>query len=131
MSAVTEQQTDTLQTRLKEDLQRLTDQVHEEMRPDQKQNYIDIATNVHDIGDAALADTMIDTDNAMIGLHLQHIRDIDAALERIHIGVYGICMHCGCEIGFDRLSAHPTAKRCFECQNQHEKTFAGRPTTSL
>lgn len=131
MTNLNKQQIDELQRKMEEDLARLVNETREEMSPEQKANYVDIASNVPDTGDESVADTLIDTDNAIIGLHLQQARDLDAALERIHTGVYGICIECGGETGFDRLSVYPTAKRCIECQSQHEKTYTSEPKPTL
>ncbi len=46
--------------------------------------------------------------------------DIDAALERIEAGTYGICTDCGVNIPSARLIAYPTAKRCIDCQSLSE-----------
>lgn len=46
--------------------------------------------------------------------------DIDAALERIRAGTYGICTDCSISIPPARLSAYPTAKRCIDCQSLSE-----------
>ncbi|MEL5989837.1 TraR/DksA family transcriptional regulator [Microbacterium phosphatis] len=40
------------------------------------------------------------------------LRDIDAALERIDAGTYGVCEVCGEAIPEGRLLARPTAARC-------------------
>ena len=46
--------------------------------------------------------------------------EIDAALERYQAGTYGICTECGISIPPARLSAYPTAQRCFSCQSLSE-----------
>ena len=56
---------------------------------------------------------------------------VEAALERIKSGDYGICEDCGMEIGIKRLEAYPTAARCIECQTKHERTHASRGSPSL
>ena len=45
---------------------------------------------------------------------------IDAALERIQAGSYGTCTDCGIGIPAARLNAHPSAKRCIDCQSLAE-----------
>jgi RNA polymerase-binding transcription factor DksA len=45
----------------------------------------------------------------------QSIRGIQAALERIAAGTYGICASCSEEIGAARLRAIPEATRCVKC----------------
>ena len=49
------------------------------------------------------------------------IRDIDAALERMAVGEYGLCESCGNEIGIGRLRALPTTQLCIECATEREK----------
>ncbi|WP_068255192.1 TraR/DksA family transcriptional regulator [Janibacter corallicola] len=46
------------------------------------------------------------------------LTDIDAALERLEQGTYGICEQCGRPIGEGRLEARPTATRCIECASR-------------
>lgn len=131
MSNLSMQQIDGLRSQIEKELARIVNETREEMRPDLKENYVDIVGSVPDIGDEAVADILIDTDNAIIGRHLQQVRDMDAALERIRTGVYGVCVGCASEVGFERLTVYPTAKRCIECQSSHEKTHAGNSAPTL
>ena len=47
--------------------------------------------------------------------------DIQAALQRIEAGTYGVCTDCGGSITEARLRAYPTAKRCIACQTLKEQ----------
>ena len=47
--------------------------------------------------------------------HLDEIRQIDAALERIEEGGYGACAACGEPIAKGRLEALPFAVTCIQC----------------
>jgi RNA polymerase-binding transcription factor DksA len=40
---------------------------------------------------------------------------------------YGICIDCGCFIGYARLKANPAASRCYECQVKYEHTHLTPP----
>jgi DnaK suppressor protein len=42
------------------------------------------------------------------------------ALERLHEGRFGECLHCGREIGEKRLEALPWTPYCIECQEKVE-----------
>lgn len=42
------------------------------------------------------------------------LRDVDAALEKIEKGTYGICEVGGEEISLERLKANPSARTCVE-----------------
>lgn len=41
--------------------------------------------------------------------------EVDAALDRLERGTYGICERCGNPVGPGRLEARPTATRCVSC----------------
>jgi len=47
--------------------------------------------------------------------HQQHLAEIDAALERVEAGTYGVCEECGARIPEERLEARPTARHCLGC----------------
>jgi len=51
----------------------------------------------------------------------QRIRDIDAALERIALGEYGICAECGEEISPRRMEVRPFSRYCIDCKADIEK----------
>ena len=93
--------------------------------------YAELADIAPDEGDAAMADLLVDIDHALIGRQLDDLADIRAARERIRKHRYDVCADCGQPIGFERLSAYPTAKRCTRCQSVHERTHATAPRTTL
>jgi DnaK suppressor protein len=43
------------------------------------------------------------------------LAEIDAATERLRIGIYGACEVCGDPIPQARLAAQPAARRCVNC----------------
>jgi len=131
MLNITKNQIDTLKSVMEAELARLTDETQDEMDPDLKENYAEIDGDVADTDDRAVADTIVDIDNAIIGLHLQEISDLNAALDRIQANVYGVCINCGDEIDIERLSVYPTAKRCINCQSLHDKTYASIPKPNM
>jgi len=50
------------------------------------------------------------------------IEEIDAALDRLAVGTYGLCEHCGRAVGRQRLLAIPEARYCVECSALLEAT---------
>jgi RNA polymerase-binding protein DksA len=48
------------------------------------------------------------------------LAEIDAALQRIENGTYGVCTNCGKQIPPERLEARPWATLCIDCQRQRE-----------
>jgi DnaK suppressor protein len=55
-------------------------------------------------------------------LDYQTLKRVDAALDRIATGDYGVCVACGKDISPKRLAAIPWAHLCIDCQ---EKTRPG------
>lgn len=49
------------------------------------------------------------------------VRDIDAALERMDKGVYGLCMRCEEEIPARRMEVRPFSRYCVDCKAEVEK----------
>ncbi|GAB3034205.1 hypothetical protein GCM10011376_20810 [Nocardioides flavus (ex Wang et al. 2016)] len=68
--------------------------------------------------------TTIAFERSQIGALVKQVRDhlaeVDAALQRVDAGTYGVCEGCGAAIGPDRLEALPAARLCIRC--------AARPT---
>lgn len=76
--------------------------------------------------DNHLADTATETYDRELDYTLEEnsehvLADINAALERIEAGTYGICANCGKQIGEERLDARPWAILCIDCQRARER----------
>lgn len=82
-----------------------------------------------EMGEAALPDISDVSANAYsrdVLLNLsenqqQKIRDIDAALERIANGNYGVCARCEEEISHQRMQVRPFSRYCIDCKTEIEK----------
>ncbi|WP_110241458.1 TraR/DksA family transcriptional regulator [Nocardioides gilvus] len=48
-----------------------------------------------------------------------HLAEIDAALDQVRAGTYGVCVSCGTAIPEARLEARPMASRCVACASIH------------
>ena len=49
------------------------------------------------------------------------LRQVRAALRRIHDGTFGLCVDCEWAINPKRLAAVPWASRCIECQDAADR----------
>lgn len=121
---LTEKQLHDVQNKLKDRYYALREEIRQELLSSGSQPFIELAGKVHDLGDESVADLLVDLQLASIDMHIQEIRDIDAALLRIADRSYGICDDCGSDIDIARLQAYPVAKRCYSCQVLHEKTYS-------
>lgn len=102
----------------------LREEIRQELLQSDEEHFIDLAGQVHDLQDESLADLLVDLELEIIDMHLGEVREIEAALARISTGQYGDCMDCGGEIETERLQAHPTARRCWDCQSVYERSHA-------
>jgi DnaK suppressor protein len=73
-----------------------------------------------DDGDRAIGDLIAETGHALMERELEDLRDLEEAMKRLRAETIGQCSDCGTDIGFERLSAYPTAKRCIDCQRRRE-----------
>ena len=129
--ALTRTQSSRLERKLDQQYEALLEEVRDALEKSENQQYVELVDRAPtDSADRATGDALADLNLAIIDRHVHEIRDIDAARARIASGSFGTCTDCGGEIGFERLLAYPTAKRCFVCQQQYEKTHAheGNPT---
>jgi DnaK suppressor protein len=58
------------------------------------------------------------------------LSEIDAALQRLEDGSYGICEHCGEPIPWERLDVLPVTRLCTPCQYVAESDRYRRSTVS-
>jgi len=124
MPALTPSQLKQLVGKLNADYKALRADVREELENSGDQHRIDLLNEEPgDTGDESLANALSDFNVARFDRHIKALRDIEAALQRIKNGEYGVCIDCGDDVGFDRLQAYPTAKRCIVCQEQREKQY--------
>jgi DnaK suppressor protein len=62
----------------------------------------------------------------VLGSENEALAQIEAAIERIEDGVYGLCERCGEKIPKSRLDAIPYAEQCVRCAAQQEEEGDGR-----
>jgi DnaK suppressor protein len=74
-----------------------------------------------DFLDAALTSTYQEERMGWIGILKGRLDMVDEALQRIELGQFGICVHCGEDIGVDRLRAKPYARYCIKCKEKKEE----------
>ena len=109
----------------------ISDDMLAALRQSGDKQYIDLAGEVHDRGDESVADELIAVENALTERHVRELREIKAAQQRLATGKIEQCADCGDEIGFERLLANPVARRCIECQQRHDRTYAHENTPRL
>jgi RNA polymerase-binding protein DksA len=103
-----QQEVDHIRARLvqhKAELQKRVTTIHEHARDPLEQ---DSAEQAAQLGNVAVV-------AALESEAVQQIAEIDAALQRLDAGTYGICVSCGEPIGEGRLKVRPAATQCRDC----------------
>lgn len=127
MNGLTKQQFDRLAAAMKSRKRQLMDEIRQGLERAGEEHYAKLLGDTSDAGDQSVADLLRDVQQAEVTRDVGELRDIEAAEARIAAGRYGLCTDCEGEIGFARLQAYPTAKRCIDCQQVREKTRASPP----
>lgn len=128
MNGLPIQEVEHLRQRLRAEHARLRREVTDELARSEQGRYAELAGQVHDRGEEAVADLLEDLEIAALDRHVQRLRQVEAALARIADASYGLCTDCGAPIGSGRLEADPAVERCLDCQSALEK---GRQPPSL
>jgi RNA polymerase-binding protein DksA len=73
---------------------------------------------------ADVAGDGIDADVEILETERGILKEIDAALDRLEDGTFGICQECGARISHERLTAIPYAAHCIACAREAEGSSA-------
>lgn len=130
MDALTKEERTELALRIGARKARLLEEIRSVLARSGSERYADLVGEAGDEGDASAASLLRDVAEAEVRRDVLEIRDIVAAEGRVAAGRYGICIDCGATVGYARLSAYPTAKRCLQCQQVREKSgrYGAQPT---
>jgi RNA polymerase-binding transcription factor DksA len=111
--------------RLRERRDALREIIRAELLATRREEYLELAGQVHDIGDESIAELLMGVDLAGRARELTEMQDIEAALTRIERGTFGVCTDCHSDVTRERLEVYPTAKRCLICQQRYEQRRNG------
>jgi len=73
-----------------------------------------------EIGEDRMADLNAEPEVAALERDVVELREIEAALGRVHEPDFGLCADCEADIPFARMQATPWARRCVACQARAE-----------
>jgi len=128
---LTEQQAKELSRMVEARRHALLAELREDAARTREQPYAEHAGPAPDSGDESVATLIADLEQADMTRDLEEFRALEAASDRIKDGGYGECIDCGNDVGYERLKAFPSALRCVQCQDRHERTYGGNPKPSL
>ncbi|UCH53269.1 MAG: TraR/DksA C4-type zinc finger protein [Pseudomonadota bacterium] len=123
--ALSDKDIDRLRQQLLKRREQLRWVVHDTLLESKREDFVDLAGQVHDAAEESFADLLAGVNLAHLDREVKELADIEAALQRISAGTYGECVDCGTDIVLARLDAYPTAKRCQPCQARREDSKRG------
>jgi len=118
---LTKEELEQVKKRLLERKKELLNEIADILEKEAKEEYQELIEAIREEGDIASAELQESTILALAEMRAKEVEQIDAAIERIENGQYGVCIDCGDWITPARLEALPYALRCKECQEKMEK----------
>ncbi len=114
-------QLEALVTMLREQQSSLLAELRDRLHPHDAPDQLALSNQVGDSDAVAAGDVMNDINIAQLNHEVDALREVEAALERVAGGTYGLCADCGEAIQPERLAVQPTAGHCLACQTLLEK----------
>ena len=71
--------------------------------------------------DAAIESEQSEMESQLASAESRELAAIDDAINRIEVGLFGVCEDCGKPIPIARLQALPYATLCIDCQREEER----------
>ena len=96
------------QTKLQHERQRIQERIDQIQRDEQQETASGQTDTAHEWENADVRDSLLTSAE-------QELRQVDAALQRIDLGIYGLCEVCEEPIAEKRLDVLPYATRCINC----------------
>jgi len=115
--ALTSKQIDDLRQLLQQRQRQLAAALNAEMHVDGESH-----TSITSSSDADWTTADVESDSliAKAERDARELTETATALEKVADGRYGVCEACGEAIGYPRLLAYPSARRCLTCQKGAE-----------
>jgi len=96
-------------------------EVKQQLRTSIGDGYQEMLATARDEEDQASVSLLAETQLSLLGPKRQELEAIEAALQRLENGSYGLCENCGLSIEPRRLEIMPETPLCRNCQSQREK----------
>jgi len=127
MPTLTLAQQTLLKNKLLDDLTILKQKVKTRLRISSKEHLKDLVSQIDDMNADTLIESLSNVESHSLNRYREEIKSIDAALQEMEMGLYGLCSDCEEELNIDELFSNPAKQRCTKCEikynNQKLKGF--------
>tara|TARA_R110001583_G_scaffold77554_1_gene211070 strand:- start:10444 stop:10851 length:408 start_codon:yes stop_codon:yes gene_type:complete len=121
MQEITIEQLQILQQNLLSEFARLKDKVKARLATSSKPYLNDLVQHVDTMNADTLIDSLIHCESHSLNLYKKQIQNIDAALQGMELGLYGLCSDCETELDVNSLFECPTKQRCNHCETKYQQ----------
>jgi RNA polymerase-binding transcription factor DksA len=121
MQEITTEQQHILQQHLLSEFAVLKEKVKARLATSSKSYLNDLVEQVDDMNADTLIDSLVHSESHSLNLYKKQIKSIDAALQGMELGLYGLCSDCETELDIDALFECPTKQRCDSCETKYQQ----------
>lgn len=121
MSTISEIQLTQFKTKLLDSVIQLRADISDILQNSTHSGHHLVAGQLQKLCNDKLLDLLLKIELPLIAHKTDKIKNIDAALNNIEIGMFGLCSDCEEPIESERLNKNPTIQRCLSCENDYNK----------
>ena len=121
MQAITSEQQLILQQHLLTEFAQIKEKVKVRLTVSSKESLNQLVDQVDNMNADMLIENLLHCESHSLNLYKQQIQSIDAALQGIDLGLYGLCSDCETPLMIDELLACPTKQRCQSCETKYQQ----------
>ena len=118
---LTIEQRERLDAEIRARIDTLRSDILQGLRESGKPVVVRLANHLEETDDAPIADLESELEVAPLEREGRGLREMEAALERLHTPEFGVCADCGIDIPYVRFEFAPSTTRCLSCQSQRER----------
>lgn len=121
MQTITSEQQKQLQQNLLSEFALLKEKVKQRLSISSKQHLNELVDKVDTMNADMLISSLSHCESHSLSQYKTQIKSIDAALQGMDLGLYGLCSDCEIELVIDDLFKCPTKQRCDVCETKYQK----------
>jgi RNA polymerase-binding transcription factor DksA len=121
MEFITTEQQLLLQDHLLSEFAELKEKIKHRLSISSKKYLNDLVDKVDSMNADVLISSLSNCESHSLNLYRTQIKSIDAALQGIELGLYGLCSDCETELDVEVLFKCPTQQRCPVCETKYQQ----------
>lgn len=121
MQTITSEQQKNLQENLLSEFASLKEKVKQRLSISSKTHLNQLVDKVDTMNADMLISSLSHCESHSLSQYKAQIKSIDAALQGMDLGLYGLCSDCEIELDITELYLSPTKQRCDACESKYQQ----------